>query len=135
MQILSLGGEDLLQEELATHSAIQAGISPRTEELDRLQSTGSQSQTEQLITHTFSTDCMAVSVHGDHQEGLLEQGSKGPPPQFLIDRIGARLRPHFLMAPQVMPILLLWEALFETWGFTSVPWASKDLRIFTARAT
>lgn len=26
------------------------------------------------------------------------------------------LRPHFLVASQVMPILLLWEAPFETWA-------------------
>lgn len=79
-QIQLLVPEDPLQEELATHSGIPAWIIPWTEELDRLQSIGSQSQTEQLITHTFSIDCMAVSVHGNHQEGLLEQGQQGATP-------------------------------------------------------
>ena len=38
----SLGGEDPLEEEMATHSSILAWKSPWTEESDRLQSMGSQ---------------------------------------------------------------------------------------------
>ena len=41
-QVLSLGQEDLLEEETATHSSILAWRIPWTEEPDRLQSIGSQ---------------------------------------------------------------------------------------------
>ena len=40
----SLGGEDPLEEEMATHSSILAWEIPWTEEPGRLQSMGSQSQ-------------------------------------------------------------------------------------------
>ena len=42
-QIQSLGQEDLLEKEMATHSSILAWKIPWTEEPDRLQSIGSQS--------------------------------------------------------------------------------------------
>ena len=42
MQVLSLGQEDPLEEEMATHSSILAWRIPRTEEPGRLQSMGSQ---------------------------------------------------------------------------------------------
>ena len=42
MQVPSLGGEDLLKEEMATHTIILAWRSPRTEEPGELQSTESQ---------------------------------------------------------------------------------------------
>ena len=42
MQVRSLGGEDPLEEEMATHSSILALRIPRTEEPGRLQSLGSQ---------------------------------------------------------------------------------------------
>ena len=41
-QVQSLGGEDPLEKEMATHSEILAWRIPRTEELGRLQSLGSQ---------------------------------------------------------------------------------------------
>ena len=41
-QVRSLGREDPLEEEMATHSSILAWEIPRTEELGRLQSVGSQ---------------------------------------------------------------------------------------------
>ena len=41
MLVLSLGQEDLLDEEMATHSSILAWRIPRTEEPGRLQSMGS----------------------------------------------------------------------------------------------
>ena len=40
--VQSLGGEDLLEKEMATHSSILAWRIPRTEEPGGLQSTGSQ---------------------------------------------------------------------------------------------
>ena len=40
--VQSLGQEDLLEREMATHSSILAGKIPRTEEFGRLASMGSQ---------------------------------------------------------------------------------------------
>ena len=45
MQVQTLGGEDALEKEMATHSSSLAWKIPWIEELDRLQSIGSQSQT------------------------------------------------------------------------------------------
>ena len=42
IQVQSLGGEDPLEEEMATHANILAWRIPGTEEPDRLQSMGSQ---------------------------------------------------------------------------------------------
>ena len=42
MQVQSLGWEDALEEEIATHSSILAWRIPRTEEPGRLQSMGPQ---------------------------------------------------------------------------------------------
>ena len=42
MQVRSLGGEDFLEEEMATHSRVLARRIPRTKEPGRLQSIGSQ---------------------------------------------------------------------------------------------
>ena len=42
IQVRSLGGEDPLEEEMATHFSILAWKIPWTEEFDRLQSRGSQ---------------------------------------------------------------------------------------------
>ena len=44
-QVRSLGWEDLLEKEMATHSSIPAWVIPGTEEPGRLQSMGSQSRT------------------------------------------------------------------------------------------
>ena len=45
MRVQSLGQEDPLEEEMATHFSILAWRIPWSEEHDRLQSVGSQSQT------------------------------------------------------------------------------------------
>ena len=50
--VQSLGWEDLLEKEMATHSSILAWKIPWVEELGRLQSMGSQSQTR-LSDFTF----------------------------------------------------------------------------------
>ena len=52
IQVQSLGQEDLLEKEMATHSSIVAWKIPWTEEPGRLQSIGSQSQTR-LSDFTF----------------------------------------------------------------------------------
>ena len=46
MRVPSLGQEDLLEEEMATHSSLLTWQNPWAEELGRLQSTGAQSQTQ-----------------------------------------------------------------------------------------
>ena len=59
--VQSLGGEDPLEEEMATHSSILAWEIPRTEESGRLQSMGLQSVETQLSTHTHThthTPCL-----------------------------------------------------------------------------
>ena len=50
MQAQSLGQEDPLEKEMATHSSILAWEIPWTEEPDRLQSTGSQRIRHDLMT-------------------------------------------------------------------------------------
>ena len=53
--VQSLGQEDPLEKEMATHSSILAWRIPWTEEPGRLQSTGSQSQTRtEQLTHTHT---------------------------------------------------------------------------------
>ena len=52
--VQSLGREDPLEEEMATHSSILAWEIPRTKEPDGLQSVGSQ-----LSTHTH-TQCLTL---------------------------------------------------------------------------
>ena len=50
LQVQSLGGEDPLEKEMATHSSTLAWKVPRTEERDRLQSTGhKESQTTERL--------------------------------------------------------------------------------------
>ena len=55
-QVQSLGGEDSVEEEMATHSSILAWRIPRTEEPGRLESIGLQrvEHDKQLSIHTQS---------------------------------------------------------------------------------
>ena len=50
MGVPSLGWEDPLEKEIATHSSILAWEIPRTEEPGRLQSLGSKSQKELILS-------------------------------------------------------------------------------------
>ena len=50
MGVQSLGGEDPLEKEMATHSGVIAGKILRKEELSRLQSMGSQRVRHDLVT-------------------------------------------------------------------------------------
>ena len=61
IQVLSLGEEDPLEKEMATHSGIPAWEIPWTEQPGGLQPTGSESNTtEHGHTYTFrSTDCFS----------------------------------------------------------------------------
>ena len=54
MQVRSLGQEDPLEEEMATHSSILAWEIPWTEEPDRLQSMGSQKSQGPLSDETIT---------------------------------------------------------------------------------
>ena len=60
--VRSLGGEDLLEKEMATHSGILARKIPWMEEPGRLQSMGPQSRT-QLSNFIFTfTVCQALGI-------------------------------------------------------------------------
>ena len=66
MPVQSLGGEDLLEEEMATHSSILAWKIPWTEEPGKLQSMGSQSQTQismHAYPHTFIHQTVQQNVN------------------------------------------------------------------------
>ena len=68
-QVRSLGREDALEKEMATHSSILAWRVPWTEEPGGLQSTGLQSQTtEQLNNNKEATCCIGFSI----REGRLK---------------------------------------------------------------
>ena len=54
MRVRSLGQEDTLQEDMATHSSILAWKIPWTEEPDGLQSTQSKESDTTKHTHTYS---------------------------------------------------------------------------------
>ena len=54
-QVQSLGWEDLLEKEMATHSSILAWKIPRTEESSRLQSMGSQ-----RVGHDFTFTLLSM---------------------------------------------------------------------------
>ena len=54
-QVQSLGGEDPLEKEMATYSSILAWEIPWTEELDGLQSVGSQKSQIQLSNNKRTT--------------------------------------------------------------------------------
>ena len=57
----SLGQEDPMEEEMATHSSILAWRIPRTEEAGGLQSMGSQkSQTQLSLQHRFEPDRVSL---------------------------------------------------------------------------
>ena len=79
MQVQSLGWEDSLEEEMATHSSIFAWRIPWTEEPGRLQSTGLQESdtTECAHTHTHThTDMINL--------GFLRSFSKFPMCQMVL---------------------------------------------------
>ena len=77
---LILDGENPLEEEVATHSSILAGIIPRTEEPGGLQSMGSQSQT-QLSAH--DSECSRDSVAPFVSLEVLLTALRTPPPSAL----------------------------------------------------
>ena len=63
MQVQSLGREDPLEEEMATHSSILAWKTPWTEETDGLQPLGSQSIRHNLATeHPHMPDTYILNI-------------------------------------------------------------------------
>ena len=56
-RVQSLGGEDPLEKEMATHSSFVAWRMPRAEDPDRLQSVGSQQVGHDQATNTTTTPC------------------------------------------------------------------------------
>ena len=58
MQVQSLGWEDALEKEMATHSSMLAWKSPGTEAPGGLQSTGLQ-----RIRHEWVTECVHTCTH------------------------------------------------------------------------
>ena len=57
IQVQSLGGEDPLEKEMATHSSVPDWKSPWTEKPGRLQSMGSQSVRRNLATNPQFCEC------------------------------------------------------------------------------
>ena len=66
MQVRPLGWEDLLEEDMATHSSILAWGSPKTEEPGGLQSMWLQSQTQLKQLSSSSSDPFCVLSHFSH---------------------------------------------------------------------
>ena len=76
-RVQSLGQEDLLEKEMATHSSILAWKIPWTEESGRLQSIGSQRVGTRLsdFTHSHQRGCLTQSK-GEVDAGRLSGGSR-----------------------------------------------------------
>ena len=83
-RVPSLGREDPLEKEMATHSSVLAWETPRTEEPGGLQSTGSQKSRTRLSSETAT--CADAPVR--HREA---RGSAAGPPSPLTD--GASISP------------------------------------------
>ena len=76
MWVRSLGQEDPLEQEMATHSSILAWRIPWSEEPGGLQSTGSQSDTtERLHFHFSLSDFFGVDIVAIHRGGNGSEGS------------------------------------------------------------
>ena len=69
MQVQSLGQEDPLEREMATHSSILAWRNPWTKEPGGLQSMGSQeSDTTEQLTLSLSLEKLAQFFFGSYEE-------------------------------------------------------------------
>ena len=66
-QVRSLGQEDPLEKEMATHSSILAWKTPCSEEPGGLQSVGLQSVRHDRVTHTDT------HTHGRNQHNIVER--------------------------------------------------------------
>ena len=68
MRVQSLGQEDLLEEEMATHCSILAWIIPWTEEPGGLQSIGLQ-RVEEVLEKTLESPLDCKEIQPVHPEG------------------------------------------------------------------
>ena len=105
IQVQSLGGEDPLEEEMATHPSVLAWRIPWTEEPGGLQSLGSQKD----MTERLNNKDVCI---------FAGRGGQEPPrhPQFHHCRIGSHTRPR---ADKELPLLQLSYA--EGKGFGEEP--------------
>ena len=80
IQVQSLGREDPLEKEMATHSSILAWIIPLTEEPGELQSLGSQWVRHNQVTNTMQTQCLTLwrELLADTGRDGVENGRNGP---------------------------------------------------------
>ena len=68
-QVQSLGQEDPLEKEMATHSSVLAWKIPWTEDPGRLQSTGSRKvRHDRMTSHVI---CTIVDTHNIHSGNIL----------------------------------------------------------------
>ena len=68
-QVQSLGGEDVLEEEMATHSSILAWRMPWTKDPGRLQTMGLQRVGHNWMTNPYFTlPCMTSSELGEWEQ-------------------------------------------------------------------
>ena len=74
-QIGSLGWEDSLEEEMATHSSVLAWKIPWTEEPGGLQSMGLQRVRQDWVTNTFTFTIMSTLVLDVGYQGFLKKWS------------------------------------------------------------
>ena len=79
--VQSLGWKDPLEKRMATHSSIHAWKIPWTEEPGELQSTGSESDTAEWLTHTCTnTQCFwctcFIQIHNSIWASQVAQGSR-----------------------------------------------------------
>ena len=72
MQVQSLGWEDPLEKELATHSSILGWEIPQTEEPGRLQSMGLQRAGHDLATNTFTFSLFKSNLAQKEESELME---------------------------------------------------------------
>ena len=96
-QVRSLGQEDPLEKGMATHSSILAWRIPWTEEPGRLQSMGSQSQTQLSNKHTSKYQFPQNSVMKSTKLEVTEMYSQGPQPS-------PRMLFFFLYQQQFFPL-------------------------------
>ena len=80
-RVRSLGWEDPLEKEMATHSSILAWRIPWTEEPGGLQFMGSQRVRQDLVTEQQQTSCQYISVPF-HREGRKRAQSREVVPRF-----------------------------------------------------
>ena len=97
MQVVSLGWEDALEKERATHSSILAWENPWTEEPGGLQSMGvPKSQTQLIIyththTHTHTQATTSISIHEVWFVDKRTQRAKDISPSPKAQELGALL--------------------------------------------